>query len=237
MAFGVCCAFLMLLGSAHAENRWLANCATEAERKLEIEKFNETIDWYLSQVEEVPEGIARQFKDVVRGDPRTPPKAVREAYTHPLWRAHWVRASGADLKRVLGGPQYLDTPETRLKGAIKALEESGGFGLKLQQYAEQDRYRRISQAEWDTRHLHLRFLLSEYAQCLVDDLVSQLAGGRITLALAIALAKASVLRSTPSGRSGKLMLKRTASSGTLSMRNETMCSRSTNSASRQSRHT
>jgi hypothetical protein len=61
---GACCAMFVLLGPAQAQ---LA-CATEAQRKIEIEKLNESVDWFLSIVEEVPESIARQFSGSARRD-------------------------------------------------------------------------------------------------------------------------------------------------------------------------
>ena len=34
-------------------------CATEAQRKVEIETLNESVDWFLSTVAELPEDIAQ----------------------------------------------------------------------------------------------------------------------------------------------------------------------------------
>ena len=48
-----CCGMFVLLVPAHARG---AECATEAQRKIEIERLNESVDWFLSIVEEVPRG-------------------------------------------------------------------------------------------------------------------------------------------------------------------------------------
>ena len=105
----------MLLVPAHARG---AECATEAQRKIEIERLNESVDWFLSIVEEVPEGVTRQFKAVKPGD-----EAFRRAIRHPLWSAHKVRETGADVKRALR-PWIYDTPKDRCKAAIVALQQS-----------------------------------------------------------------------------------------------------------------
>jgi hypothetical protein len=52
-----CCGVFVLLAPAQAFG---VECATEAQRKIEIETLNESVDWFLSTVEEVPEGIARR---------------------------------------------------------------------------------------------------------------------------------------------------------------------------------
>jgi hypothetical protein len=48
-----CCGVFVLLAPAQARG---VECATEPQRKIEIEKLNESVDWFLSIVEEVPEG-------------------------------------------------------------------------------------------------------------------------------------------------------------------------------------
>ena len=54
----------VLLGPAQAFG---VECATEAQQKIGIEKLNESVDWFLSTVEEVPEDIAQQFRAAVSG--------------------------------------------------------------------------------------------------------------------------------------------------------------------------
>jgi hypothetical protein len=87
-----CCGIFVLLASAQARG---VECATETQRKIEIESLNESVDWFLSIVEEVPEGIARQF-GAAKGDDE---KVFRQAIAHPLWRAHKVREAGDNIKR------------------------------------------------------------------------------------------------------------------------------------------
>ena len=56
---GACCGMtFVLLASAQAFG---VECATEAQRKIEIEKLTESVDWFLSTVEEVPEDIAQLY--------------------------------------------------------------------------------------------------------------------------------------------------------------------------------
>jgi hypothetical protein len=131
-----CCGIFVLLASAQARG---VECATEAQRKIEIEKLNESVDWFLSIVEEVPEGIARQFRATASRPDET---AFRQAFAHPLWRAHTVRDTGADIKRALH-PRVPDTPEGRLRMAIFALQRSAWFSVALNDYLDGDRGRII----------------------------------------------------------------------------------------------
>jgi hypothetical protein len=95
-----CCGIFFLLASAQARGM---ECATEAQRKVEIEELDASIDWFLSIVEEVPEGIARQFRAAAQRDEkfRRDEKAFSQAIAHPLWAAHRIREEGADIKREL----------------------------------------------------------------------------------------------------------------------------------------
>ncbi|MGA8991026.1 MAG: hypothetical protein WB500_11725 [Rhodoplanes sp.] len=162
-ALGACCAILTLVGPAQA-----VTCATEAQRKLEVEKLYERIDWFLSIVEEVPEGIAAQFRRLDLKDER----ATRQAFAHPLWAAHTIREGGATIKRALG-PQRPDTPESRLKGAIIALRASASFAVNLSDYANRNPGRRIIDlSDWSFRYFAMPYQISMYADCLVDALVS-----------------------------------------------------------------
>jgi hypothetical protein len=163
-ALGTCCAILTLLGSAQAE----MTCATEVQRKLEVEKLYERIDWFLAIVEEVPEGIAGQFRRLDLSDER----ATRQAFAHPLWRAHTIREGGATIKHALG-PQRPDTPESRLKRAIIALGNSASFAVNLSDYADRNPGRRIVDlSDWSFQYFALPHHISMYAHCLVDALVS-----------------------------------------------------------------
>jgi hypothetical protein len=140
-----CCGIFVLLASAQARG---VECATEAQRKIEIEKLNESVDWFLSIVEEVPEGIARQFRAVNWRDET----AFRQAIAHPLWRAHKVRETGADIKHALR-PWMHDTPEDRLRAAIVALQQSASFSVALSDYVNHERGRRIIDAQnWAFRY-------------------------------------------------------------------------------------
>jgi hypothetical protein len=161
-----CCGVFVLLAPAQARG---VECATEPQRKIEIEKLNESVDWFLSIVEEVPEGIARQFRAV---KPRGDENAFRQAVTHPLWAAHRIRKAGADIKRELR-PRTPDTPEANLRGAIGALKNSAWFSVELSDYARGHRI--INEQEWIRRYHLLPLDLASYAQCLVD-LVSTGAG-------------------------------------------------------------
>jgi hypothetical protein len=157
----------VLLGPAQAQPA----CATEAQRKIEIEKLNESVDWFLSIVEEVPEGIARQFR-AARPDEKA---AFRRAMAHPLWRAHKIREAGTDIKRALR-PWMHDTPEDRLRAAIVALQQSASFSVALSDYVDHDRGRIINVQDWAFRYTVLPADLETYAHCLVADLVSSGAG-------------------------------------------------------------
>ena len=162
-ALGTCCAILTLLGSAQA-----VTCATEAQRKLEVEKLYGSIDWFLAIVEEVPEGIARQFRDLDLSNER----ATRQAFAHPLWTAHTIREGGASIKRSLGSPIPY-TPEGRLKGAITALGKSASFAVNLSDYGNRNPGSRVVDlSDWSFRYFALPYQISMYADCLVDALVS-----------------------------------------------------------------
>jgi hypothetical protein len=172
--FGACCAMLpLLLGSAQAEIAMA--CATEEQRKLELGKLDKAIDWFLSIVEEVPEGIARQFRDIDFSDERT----ARRAIAHPLWRAHEIREGGAEIKGKLrpSWPGGHTPQEVRLKGAITALKASASFSVALSDYAGNDRGRRIIDvSDWTFQRVFLPLSIARYANCLVDDLVSSKVG-------------------------------------------------------------
>jgi hypothetical protein len=173
-----CCGMIfVLLAPAQA---FSAECATEAQRKVEIEKLNESVDWFLSTVEEVPEDIAQQFRAAaVSGRAVTvngpDMKAFRQAIAHPLWATHMLKESGAIIKHELR-PQTPDTPVAQLHKVISALERSAPFIHQLSDYAAKDRGRRLTNVnDWTRRSIDLSGNLADYAQCLVD-LVSTGAG-------------------------------------------------------------
>ena len=171
---GTCCGIIfVLLAPAQA---FAMACATEPQRKIEIERLNSSVNWFLSIVEEVPEGVARQFRDAVTGNATAVDgpdmNAFRQAITHPLWATHMLRETGADIERELR-PQTPDTPIAQLQRAISALEKSAPFILQLRDYAAQNRGRRIiDMRDWTRRSIDLPGDLAAYAQCLVDDLAS-----------------------------------------------------------------
>ena len=174
---GACCGMtFVLLASAQAFG---VECATEAQRKIEIEKLNESVDWFLSTVEEVPDDLAQQFRAAVSGRAVTvngpDMKAFREAIAHPLWATHMLKESGAIIKHELL-PLTPDTPVAQLHKAISALERSAPFIHQLSDYAAKDRGRRLTNVnDWTRRSIDLPSNLADYAQCLVD-LVSSGAG-------------------------------------------------------------
>ena len=170
-----CCGMIfLLLAPAQAFG---VQCATEAQRKVETERLNKSVDWSLSIVEDVPESVARQFRDAVTGRAAAvngpDMKAFRQAIAHPLWATHMLRESGANIKHELQTP---DTPVAQLHRAISALERSAPFIHQLSDYAARDRGRRITNVnDWTRRSIDLPADLAGYAQCLVD-LVSSGAG-------------------------------------------------------------
>ena len=172
-----CCGMtFVLLASAQAFG---VECATEAQRKIGIEKLNESVDWFLTTVEEVPEDIAQQFRAAVTGRAAAvngpDMKAFRQAVAHPLWATHILRESGVSVKRELR-PETPDTPVAQLHRAILALERSATFIPQLKDYAAKDRGRRITNVnDWTRRSIDLPSNLADYAQCLVE-LVSSGAG-------------------------------------------------------------
>ena len=139
-----CGVIFVLLAPAQAFG---VECATEAQRKIEIENLNESVDWFLSTAEEVPEDIAQQFRAAVSGRAVTVDgpdmKAFRQAIAHPLWATHMLKESRAIIKHELR-PQTPDTPVAQLHKAISALERSAPFIHQLSDYAAKDRGRRIT---------------------------------------------------------------------------------------------
>jgi hypothetical protein len=172
-----CFGVFVLLAPAQARG---VECAAEPQRKIEIETLSKSVDWFLSIVEDVPEGVAQQFRAAVTGRAADvnglDMNAFRQAIAHPLWATHMIRETGADINRELR-PQTPDTPVAQLHRAISALEKSAPFILQLSDYAAHNRGRRIIDGrDWTRRSIDLPGDLAAYAQCLVDDLVSSGAG-------------------------------------------------------------
>jgi hypothetical protein len=86
--------FLALNGTTHAQE-----CTTPTQREASVRKLYQEIDGFLSIVEEVPEGVARQFREVDTRNER----AFRTAISHPLWQAHNVRDAADKIKKSLAG--------------------------------------------------------------------------------------------------------------------------------------
>jgi hypothetical protein len=162
---GALCALLVLLGPAHGK----IACATQAQRETAVKRLNASIDWFLSIVEEVPKGVARQFSNVdVRDE-----KAVRQAIAHPLWGAYRVRFKAASLKDTLVFDEVRDSRELRVKRAISALTQSVYLVSELSDYADANLGGRIVDIEkWNFNSTVLPGLLEDFALCLVDDLVA-----------------------------------------------------------------
>ena len=139
---GTLCVLFVLLGPAQGKMA----CATQAQRETAVQRLNESIDWFLSIVEEVPEGVSRQFRDVdVRDE-----KAVRQAIAHSLWGAYRVRFKAAS-----------------------ALTQSVYLVSELSDYADANLGGRIVDiGKWNFNYTVLPGLLEEFALCLVDDLVA-----------------------------------------------------------------
>jgi hypothetical protein len=162
---GSLCALIALLGPAQGKMA----CATQPQRETAVQRLNENIDWFLSVVEEVPEGVARRFRDVdVRDE-----KAVRQAITHPLWGAYRVRYKAVNLKSTLVPDKVRDSRELRVKKAISALTQSVYLVSELSDYADANLGGRIVDIEkWNFNSTVLPGLLEDFAFCLVDDLVA-----------------------------------------------------------------
>jgi hypothetical protein len=147
-----------------AQARAQLSCGTEEERKAEVQKLNEEVDWFLRIVEEVPEGIAQQFRAARAYDEKVFPQAT----THPLWYAYQVRRHGEDIKQSLRIWSY-DMPQHRANAAIVALQKSAAFSVALSDYVDHDRQRRIINVQdWAYRYTVLPPHLALYAMCLVN---------------------------------------------------------------------
>jgi hypothetical protein len=162
---GALCALFVLLGSAHGK----IACATPEQRATAAQRVHESIDWFLSIVEDVPEGVARQFRGVDIRDEQ----AVRRAIAHPLWAAYRVRFAAANLKTTLVFDKDRDNRQARVKRAISALTQSVYLVGELSDYADANLGGRIADiARWTHNYTVMPGLLEELALCLVDDLAS-----------------------------------------------------------------
>jgi hypothetical protein len=120
--------FALTLSSAcHAA----MDCATASERKAAVEQLTRNVDWFLSIVEDVPTGVAQQFRAVDTSDER----AFRNALSHPLWHASKIRDKAADVKDSLA-ITLVQTPDWRIKRAIMALGYAASLTEELSSYAD-----------------------------------------------------------------------------------------------------
>jgi hypothetical protein len=161
-----CTALIVLLGPVQGQSP----CDTQAGRDSNVAELEKRIDSFLSIVEEVPEGVARQFREIkVRDD-----QAFQEAVTHPLWLPYNIREGAAKMKREL---KLSSSPSDITRGwrtirAINALSESISFRDKLSEYAQANPDRRIVDVRrWRWESALLPAFLAEYARCLSDDMV------------------------------------------------------------------
>jgi len=140
------CLLLTLNGSAIASRE----CQTAAQREASVRKLSADVDWFLSIVEEVPEHIAQQFREVNRSDER----ALLNASAHPLWRAYNIRDTGAGIKSQLA---YVPRNDYKLgiKAAIVAVQLSASLAVELSNYVDHD-YRRgkriVDVQQWAYRY-------------------------------------------------------------------------------------
>jgi hypothetical protein len=155
---------VVLLGPASAQDQRKIACATEAQRKIKIEKLNEDIDGFLAFIEEVPEDVARQLRDANASD---------AALAHPLRQALRIRELGALIKTQLS-PWSHETRKDRLKRAISALANSASFSVLLSEYTNKTTIKFL--------HNHLPGSIEVYVLCLVDDLVASGTGSGTTTA-------------------------------------------------------
>jgi hypothetical protein len=123
------------------------------------------VDWFLSIVEEVPAGVAQQFRAVDVSDRR----AFRNAISHPLWSANKIRRKAADIKDSLT-LTLIQTSDWRIKRAIMALGYSASLLGELSEYADKNPGQRIVDVQqWAYNYTVLVAQLEQFALCLVDN--------------------------------------------------------------------
>jgi hypothetical protein len=143
-----------------------AECDTAARREERVRALTAEVDWFLSIVEEVPEGIARQFREI---DP-TDESALRSAFRHPLWLAQKIQEKGTEIKNQLAYvPGQRRSYKSNIKGMIVAVQVSAGLAVDLSDYATANKDRRIVDvSQWIFRYTVLPAHLALFAMCLVD---------------------------------------------------------------------
>jgi hypothetical protein len=152
--------FLFALTSA----AFSVECKTAAQREDYVHTLNNKIDWFLSIVEDVPGGVARQFRDVDILDER----AVRSAFNHPLFLAHNVREAAAKLKDSLASAMRYSGP-SRVKYAIWAVRDTGLLNEELNDYGKANSGRRIVDfRKWGFERATLLGEVTMFATCLAD---------------------------------------------------------------------
>jgi hypothetical protein len=153
---------LTLSSASHAMTM---ECANDSQRKAFVGQLTNDVDWFLSIVEEVPPGVAQQFRAIDVSDRR----AMQNAFSHPLWQANKIRDTAADIKDSLA-LTLTQTPDWRIKRAIMALGSSVSLVDELSEYANKNPGRRIVDVQkWTINYSILAVQLRRYALCLVDN--------------------------------------------------------------------
>lgn len=154
--------FALTLSASHAMTM---ECANASQREASVNELTSDIDWFLSIVEEVPAGVAQQLRAIDVTDNR----AIRNAMSHPLWKANKIRDAAADIKDKLA-PTLTQTPDRRIKQAIRALGNSAFFVRLLSEYADKNPGRRIVDVQqWAIKYSLVAHQLEHFALCLVDN--------------------------------------------------------------------
>lgn len=153
--------FLLTLSSASHAMTW--ECANASQRKASVDQLINDIDWFLSIVEEVPVGVAQQFRGF------SDERALQNAISHPLWQANKIRKEAAALKETLANT-LIRTPHRRIKWAIMALGRGARFKEELRDYADKNPAGRIiDDQKWFANYTGLVLQLEWFALCLVDN--------------------------------------------------------------------
>ena len=135
------------------------------QRKASVDELTRGVDWFLSIVEEVPAGVAQQFRTVDITDER----AFRNALSHPLWQANKIRDKALDIGDSLA-LTLTQTPDWRIKRAIIALGTGASLVDELGEYANKNPGRRIVDVrQWAYNYTVLVYQLQRFALCLVDN--------------------------------------------------------------------
>lgn len=143
-------------------------CKDRVQREASVTQLTSDIDWFLSIVEDVPAGVAQQFRAVDITDRR----AFQTAISHPLWQASVIRDRAADIKDSLA-LILSQTSDWRIKRAIMALGYSVSLTEELSAYADRNPGRRIVDTQkWAFNSRIIPLQLQRFAICLVDNRVN-----------------------------------------------------------------